>query len=105
VDLTEQAGSLPASTLAEVSAVVAILAATGAPAEATRPWDILLAFLPWYALETRRTIESLWALPAREVIGGICQRLPGLCADKSRIESAGAELERLIPMLQKGMGS
>ncbi len=103
MDLTEQAGSLPASTLAEVSAVVAILAATGAPAEATRPWDILLAFLPWYAMETQRPIENLWTLPAREVIGGICQRLPGLCADRARIESVNAELLRLIPMLQKGM--
>jgi hypothetical protein len=99
-----EAGSLPASTLAEVSAVVAILAATGAPAEATRSWEILLAFLPWYALETQRSIESLWALPAREVVGGICQRLPGLCTDRVRIESVNAELLRLIPMLQKGMG-
>lgn len=103
MDVSVQAGSLPASTLAEVSAVVAILAVNGAPAEVTRPWDILLAFLPWYAVETRQTIDALWALPARVVVAGICDRLPALCADQSRVEAAQAELGRLIPLLQRGL--
>ena len=103
MDLTEQAGSLPASTLAEVSAVVAIAAVTGAPSEVTRPWEIILAFLPWYAVETRQTIDALWALPARVVVAGICERLPALCADQSRVEAAQTELSLLIPLLQRGL--
>lgn len=83
--------------------MVAILAVNGAPVEVTRPWDILLAFLPWYAVETRQTIDSLWALPARVVVAGICDRLPALCADQSRVEAAQAELGRLIPLLQRGL--
>lgn len=98
-----EAGSLPASTLAEVSAVVAILAATGAPAEATRPWEILIAFLPWYSGATGVAMQDLWQLPARAVIGGICKELPALAGNAERVELVNAELGRLIELLEKGL--
>jgi len=98
-----KAGSLPASTLAEVSAVVAILAATGAPAEATRPWEILIAFLPWYSGATGVAMQDLWQLPARAVIGGICKELPALAGNAERVELVNAELGRLIELLEKGL--
>lgn len=100
----EVAGSLPAATLAEVSAIVAILATRGVPAEATRPWEILIAFLPWYSGATGVAMQDLWQLPARAVIGGICKELPAIAGNAERVELVNAELVRLIELLEKGLG-
>jgi len=93
------AAGVSGSTMAEVHAVVALLAMMGLSDAERRPWQILTALVPWYAIASHQLVDAIWAQPVSQVLGGMREHLPALVSQE-RFTAVSGELARLVPQLQ-----
>lgn len=89
-------------TVAQVHAILGAMASSGSrvPAQVAQ-WDILLRFLPWFALASGRTIEQVWAMSVDQYIVGVQSHLPEIATDE-RFAAAIDALDRAGSLLGAG---
>lgn len=92
--------SAPASSLAELHAVVALLSMMGLSDAERRPWQIITALVPWYAQAAVLPLDHVWSMPVADVVAGIREHLPQLVSQE-RFNAASAEIARMVPQLQQ----
>jgi hypothetical protein len=98
---TETKGApAPASSLAELHAVVALLSMMGLSDAERRPWEIITALVPWYAQAAGLSLDHVWSMPVADVVSGIRDHLPQLVSQE-RFTAASAEIARMVPQLQQ----
>ena len=93
----DQADNSPAS-VAEVSAMVGVLAAHGAVP--SPEWAAIVLQIPLYAISTGITIEAAWAAPAAVVIPAITANM-GAVLSSDRFTQAAAELTAISDSMRK----
>lgn len=91
--------TLATVNVAELSAVLSLMAIAGQSHEGMAQWQTLVTFAPWYAQATGRTLDQVYALPVDMYTVGVKDRLSEL---QARVPSAVDGLGRIATLLGAG---